>query len=95
MADIQQVKTSSALIVTGQGILTGIIASVSAASSQATLTCYDNTSASGTVLFQIELYSDAGPYVLFFSDRFAPRFTTGLYLALDANLAVVVWASQR
>jgi hypothetical protein len=95
MADIQQVKTSSALIVTGKGILSGIIASVSAASSQATLTCYDNTSASGTVLFQIELYSGCAPFVLFFGDRFAPRFTTGLYLSLDANLVAAIYAGDR
>ncbi len=95
MTDIQQVKTSSASIVTGRGVLFGIIASVSAASSQATLTCYDNTSASGTVLFQIELFSEADPLVLFFSDQYAPRFSTGLYLALDANLIVNIWASER
>ena len=95
MSDIQQVNTSSALIVTGKGILSGIVATVTAASSQATLTCYDNTSATGTIIFQVELYSDQEPLAIFFSDRFAPRFTTGLYLALDANLAVVIWASNR
>ena len=95
MSDIQQVKTSSALIVTGKGILTGIIATVTAASSQATLTCYDNTSASGTIIFQAEVYSSQEPLVIFFPDRFAPRFTTGLYLALDSNLSVVIWASDR
>jgi hypothetical protein len=95
MADIQQVKTSSGLIVTGKGILTGLIASVTAASTQATITAYDNTAASGTIIFQVEVYSGQAPLVLFFPDRFAPRFSTGLYLALDANLTVVVWASQR
>ena len=95
MADIQQVKTSSALIVSGKGILKGIIASVSAASSQATLTCYDNTAASGTIIFQVELYSSLSPLHIFFSDQYAPRFTTGLYLSLDANLIVNLWASDR
>jgi hypothetical protein len=95
MADIQQVNTSSGVVITGRGILSGIVASVSASATQATLTAYDNNAASGTVIFQVELYSEQGPFVLFFSDRFAPRFSTGLYLAVDANLTVVVWASAR
>ena len=95
MADIQQVKTSSGTIITGRGVLNGIVASVTAADSQATLTAYDNTAASGTIVFQVAVFSGQAPLVLFFPDRFAPRFSTGLYLALDANLAVVVWASQR
>jgi hypothetical protein len=95
MADIQQVITSSGIVVTGRGILTGLVASVSTASSQATLTAYDNTAASGTVIFQVEIYSDQPPFEIFFSDRFAPRFETGLYLALDTGLGVVVWATER
>jgi len=95
MSDIQQVKTTSGTIISGRGILNGIVASVTAADSQATLTAYDNTAASGTVIFQVAVYSGQAPCVLFFPDRFAPRFDSGLYLALDANLAVVVWASQR
>ena len=94
MADIQQVKTSSGTVITGQGILTGIVASVDAAATQATLTAYDNTAGSGTIIFQVEVYATQ-PFVLFFADRFAPRFGTGMYLSLDANLTVVVWGSER
>jgi hypothetical protein len=95
MSDIQQVKTSSDSIISGRGILNGIVASVTSADTQATLTAYDSTTASGTIIFQMEVYSGESPFVLFFPDRFAPRFDTGLYLALDAGLAVVVWASER
>ena len=95
MSDIQQVKTTSGTIISGRGILNGIVASVTAVDTKATLTAYDNTTASGTVIFQVAVYSSQAPLVLYFPDRFAPRFETGLYLALDANLAVVVWASQR
>lgn len=95
MADIQQVKTSSGLIASGKGILKGIVACVSAASSQATITCYDNTAASGTIIFQVELYAGGDPFEIFFADPYAPRFTNGLYLALDANLIVNIWASDR
>jgi hypothetical protein len=94
MADVQQIKTSSGSVVSGPGVLTGLVASVAAADTQATLTCYDNTTGSGTIIFQVEVHSNQ-PFVVFFSDRFAPRFATGLYLTLDSNLTVVVWASQR
>ena len=95
MSDIQQVKTSSGTIITGSGILNGIVASVTAA----------DTPGDADRLRQHRRQRDghlpgggvfrAGALVLFFPDRFAPRFNTGLYLALDADLAVVVWASQR
>jgi hypothetical protein len=64
------------------------------ADTQATLTCYDNTAGSGTIIFQVEAYSHQ-PLEIFFADRFSPRFSTGLYLTLDANLTLVVWASER
>mgnify|MGYP001094651331 CR=1 FL=1 len=95
MADIQQILSASTLIITGKGLLTGVIASVSTPASHATLTCYDNTAASGTIIFQVEVYADQQPFTLFFSDRFAPRFSTGLYLTLDADLVVNLWASDR
>ena len=95
MADIQQVKTASGVVVSGRGMLTGIVASVDGSASRGTLTVYDNTSASGTAIFQVEVFSEEGPLVLFFSDRFAPRFGTGLYLSLDVNLIVNIWASER
>ena len=95
MADIQQVKTASGVVVSGRGMLTGIVASVDGSASRGTVTAYDNTAASGTVIFQVEVFSEEGPLVLFFSDRFAPRFGTGLYVAMDANVVAVVWASER
>ena len=95
MADIQQVKTASGVVVSGRGMLTGIVASVDGSASRGTVTAYDNTAASGTVIFQVEVFSEQAPWVLFFADRFAPRFGTGLYVAMDANVVAVVWASER
>ena len=95
MADIQQVKTASGVVVSGRGLLTGVVASVDGSASRGTVTFYDNTAGSGTVIFQVEVFSEVGPLVVFFEDRFAPRFGTGLYLEVDAGLVVVVWASER
>ena len=95
MADIQVFKDTSGVVAAGRGIFMGIVASVAVAATSGTVTIYDNTAGSGTVIFQVEVFSEQPPLVLFFADRFAPRFGTGLYLALDANLTVVVWASER
>ncbi len=95
MADIQQVMAGSGAVVSGRGILTGIVASVDGSATRGTLTAYDNTTGSGTVIFRVEVFSEQGPVVVFFADRFAPRFETGLYLMLDANVVVNVWASER
>lgn len=83
MSDIHGVISTSTLIHTGIGMLTGLVASVDG-TSDALVTCYDNTSASGTILFQAYIGpSDQNqPYQVFFSDRFAIRFTTGLYIAI-------------
>jgi len=95
MADIQQVMTVSGGVVNGRGILTGMVASMDGSATRGTLTAYDNTAGSGTVIFQVEVFSEQAPVVVFFADRFAPRFETGLYLMMDANLVVNVWASER
>ncbi len=91
MADIQVVKTASALIYTGEGWLSGLVVSLSSGTS-GTVICYDNTSASGTKIFEAEVYSLHDPLIIFFADRYAPRFATGLYIELDANMVAVMWA---
>ena len=95
MSDIQQVLTASGLIYTGKGLLTGLVASVSHGAANATLTFYDNTAGSGTKVLELEIELDAQPYTLFFTDRFAPRFTTGLYVVMDADTVLNVWAAGR
>jgi hypothetical protein len=91
MADIQTVKTASALIYTGEGFLTGLVVSLSSGTS-GTMICYDNTAGSGTKIFEAEVYSLHDPLIIFFADRYAPRFATGLYIALDSNMSANVWA---
>ena len=88
MADNVKVYTGNNLLYTGQGQLVGLVITASAGSPLATF--YDNTSAAGTKIF--ECYVPSTDHVaIFFADRYSPRFSTGLYLALAANLTATVW----
>jgi hypothetical protein len=91
MADALSVHTASALIYTGKGVLSGAIISTTAAT--ATATFYDNTSAANPKIVEV-IVAAGHPAILFFADRFAPRFATGLYLALGANMTATVWTVQ-
>ena len=91
MADIQKVYTASALIHTGHGQLAGVVITTTSTTG-ATATFYDNTAGSGTKLLEL-IVTNLAPVVIFFSDRFSPRFATGLYLTLAANMSATVWAA--
>jgi hypothetical protein len=93
MPNYQQVISADTLIHTGKGILFGLVVSANSSSSAPRLVCYDNTSGSGTVIFDayIALRSVAQPAQFFFPERFAPRFNTGLYLDVT-DCTVIVWA---
>jgi len=88
MADGIAVITTGTLIHTGEGQLYGIL--LTASSGNPLCTIYDNTE--GSIPKLIELYGAVNhPVYIFFPDRFAPRFATGLYVALAANLTATVW----
>ncbi|HEX9091031.1 MAG TPA: hypothetical protein VF831_06045 [Anaerolineales bacterium] len=91
MADVISVNTASGLLHTGSGQLVGLVLTSNAAALQVTI--YDNTSGSGTIIFSAYV-SNALPLVLFLADRFAIKFSTGLYLNLAAGIAAVVWSRQ-
>ena len=91
MADSLGVYSASALIHTGKGQLTGVIISTSAAT--ATATFYNHDAASETKVLEV-IVAAGHPAIVFFSDRYAPRFTIGLYLALAANMTATVWTVQ-
>ena len=88
MADSVQVASSSVLLRTGAGQLVGVV--ITCSSTAALATFYNNTAGSGTKIFEAHVSTDQ-PLIIFFSDRFALFFTTGLYLSLAANLTVTVW----
>jgi len=92
MADTVGVYSSSTLIYTGKGQLTGLVISTSAASGTATL--YDHDEASGTKIFEV-IVAAGHPAIIFFSDPFSPRFVIGLYLALAANMSATLWTVNR
>lgn len=89
MADKHDVKSSSTNLRNGTGILVGMVITCSSATA-ALATFYDNTAGSGTKLFEAHV-SSYTPLVIFFPERTALAFTTGLYLTLAANLTATVW----
>ena len=91
MADVVDTKTASALLHTGSGQLVGLVITANAAN--AVVTIYDNTAGSGTVIFAA-VVSTPQPLVIFFADRFALKYATGLYLNLAAGLTAVIWSRQ-
>ncbi len=91
MADQLAVYAVSSLIHTGSGQLTGFLVTTSAASS--IVTFYDNTAGSGTKICEV-ISSVGHPANVFFSERFFPRFSIGLYVVLPANTTVTVWSRQ-
>jgi hypothetical protein len=92
MADSIKVVSASALIHTGKGQLTGVMISTSAASGTATF--YDDTTADTPKILEV-IVAAGHPAIVFFADRFSPRFTVGLYLALSANMTATVWSVLR
>jgi len=88
MADHQQTISSSTLLRTGKGQLMGFSITSTVGAPKATF--YDNTSDSGTVIYEANV-SVFSHVTIFFPDRFAPFFTTGLYLKLAADLTATVW----
>jgi flagellar biosynthesis protein FliR len=88
MADKSQVASSSTLLRTGRGQMVGFV--ITCSSTAALATFYDNTSGSGTKIIEAHVSTNQ-PLVIFFTERFAPYFTTGLYLSLASNLTVTVW----
>jgi len=91
MSDSLAVYSASSLIHTGAGQLNAVVLTSSSGAPIATF--YDNTAGSGTKL--LEMYVPTNyPVIIFFTDRFAPIFVTGLYLALAANITATVWSRQ-
>ena len=93
--DVYRVLSASALVYTGPGWLAGLVCSCKEPNAHAILTLYDNTAGSGTKTFEAEIDGSNQPFVLFFQDRYAPRFTTGCYASLAAGLVVNIWIAAR
>lgn len=81
--------TAAATVHTGAGILLGLLISHAQSTTQ-TVTLYDNTSASGTVLLAVDVAPEASPAHLVFPRDNAPDFATGLHV-VPGNCKVAVW----
>jgi hypothetical protein len=91
MADQVEVVTSSAEIADGMGYLVGVV--LSATSGTPVATFYDNTAGSGTKIFEVSVQVGY-PVIIFFPTRFAPKFSTGLYANLGANMSATIWTRE-
>lgn len=74
------------------GILRGFLINATSNSAVCTVTFYDNTTATGTVLLTVDVHGTSPFYVMFPRD-FAIRFTTGLSLTLS-NATAVIWSED-
>lgn len=90
MADHQQTVSASTLLRTGKGQLMGLSITATAGAPKATF--YDNTTHSGTVIYEANV-SYLTNATIFFPDRFAPFFTTGLYLEFTADAGIFITAT--
>ncbi len=86
-------RATAANLITGSGILRGVLVSHTQGATNEDVIFYDNTSAAGTVLLVLHLNQANMPYFLMLPRDDAIRFSTGLSLA-SANVEVNVWAVQ-
>jgi hypothetical protein len=97
MPDTVNCVATSQLLHTGKGVLHGLVVSNNH-SGVILLTLYDSTAASGTSIFRayISQASVEQPFTVFFPDRYAPRFDTGLYIGFSADGVAIacVWRSN-
>ena len=93
MVDVLQVVSASALIDTGKGFLAGIVISCSSTTA-AQVVIYDDLGDEFTDKLLEAWAAAPNPLVIFFADRFAPRYNTRLYIFLEANLVATVWTHQ-
>jgi hypothetical protein len=84
-------STPANAIHTGAGALRGFLISNNSASSLATVTFFDNTTATGSILLTVNVPASTQPYYIMFPRDHAPRFTVGLSATFTFS-AVAVWS---
>jgi hypothetical protein len=93
MSDTLTVHTVSALLYTGKGHVAGLIATTTA--DDMAIILYDalNNTNPATKIFKMA-FNSTTPIQIFFTDRYAPRFHTGLYLEMTDPTQVTIWCHQ-
>ena len=97
MADVVAVYPASQnlQLTTSPGAVVGlVITSTSATPTSLALYDYVGNGSPTPKIFEAVVGSD-GPLVIFFADRFAPRFADGLWLISGANLTITIWYYVR
>jgi hypothetical protein len=85
-------RLTSANLITGAGILRGILISHDQVTAQSVI-FYDNTAASGTILLKVWVAPEQCPVHIEWQRSDSPAFSTGLsFAASHANVEVSVWA---
>lgn len=83
--------TQDVLNYTGKGFVTGIIVT-SSSTTPSSLILYDQVvDGGGTKILEVQVNANA-PVIIFFEDRFAPRFFTGLWVELGAAAYATIYS---
>ena len=86
-------RPTAANIITGAGVLRGFLVSTAQTTPQ-TVTLYDNTAASGTILAVVYLNPAQSPFFLMLDRHDRLAFATGLSYA-GANCELLIWAVKH
>lgn len=93
VAEFIATRLTGATLITGSGILRGFLISHGSGVTDHTITFYDNTAASGTILLIVHIDHANMPVYIRFGRDDAIRFATGLS-AEYGDSEVNVWAVQ-
>jgi hypothetical protein len=87
--------TQNLQVATGKGLLSGVIVT-SSSTTPALCSIYDYFGAGPPAIkiFEVEVASPQ-PVIIFFQDRFAPRFAAGLWLITPANVYVTMFVFRQ
>jgi hypothetical protein len=88
MADHYLSVSTNTLLHTGVGQVMGLIATSNSGAPQVSL--FDNTSGSGVKIFDC-FVSYLNFLHIFFPEKYALYFGTGLYVSLDDNVVLNIW----
>jgi hypothetical protein len=92
MGDTLTVQNATGLVYTGVGHLSGLIVSCNS-TTPGLVQLYDGLDNTGTKFMEVQVTAPQ-PLIIFFSENFAPFFSTGLYIYLAASLTATLWTRR-
>jgi hypothetical protein len=91
MPNVREVHTISALLHTGSGHVAGLVAS--STSDNMAVSIRDGLDDAAPMIFSMA-FNASHPVIIFFNDRFSPRFHEGCYLAMTDPVQVTIWLHE-